>query len=89
MIVANTSFFSTDGDEITDRYSIIINYAKGLFWIDLLSTIPFEYISGLPDGFNLIAIVKVQRLVRLSGFINKSGFDEKFKSLLRIFVIIL
>ena len=46
LIVANTSFFNLDGDEITDRKEIICAYLKGTFILDLLSTIPFDYLSS-------------------------------------------
>ena len=37
------------GDEVSDVKKIAKNYIKGTFWVDLLSTIPFEFIGSILD----------------------------------------
>lgn len=37
-----TTYQNTSGDEMVEPSRIAINYIKGRFWIDLLSTIPFD-----------------------------------------------
>ena len=50
LIACNTSYFNSDGEEIINRYQIIINYMKTTFIIDLLSTFPFEFFSEVSNG---------------------------------------
>ena len=39
----NTTYYDNDGEEIEDKQKIIKHYLKGMFFIDLLSAIPWEY----------------------------------------------
>ena len=53
-----------------------------MFIIDLLSAIPWEYLTSSP--IRLLNLLKIVRLQKLSDIINKANFDEETKSLLRI-----
>ena len=39
------------GDEITNKKQISINYLKGSFWVDVVSTIPFDVIVEMFDKY--------------------------------------
>lgn len=41
----NTTYYDNDGEEIEDKKKIIKHYIGGMFIIDLLSAIPWEYQS--------------------------------------------
>ena len=68
-----TTFQSlTTGDEVTDPKEIAINYLKApRFWIDAVSTIPFDvimsifYDSGVSQKFSLLQMLKLFRVLRL------------------------
>lgn len=42
-----TFFHPTTGEEISDKKEIARNYLKGMFCLDVLSTIPFDSIASL------------------------------------------
>lgn len=42
-----TFFHSTTGEEISERKDIAINYIKGMFLLDVLSTVPFDDLAVL------------------------------------------
>ena len=89
LFIMNTSFFNADGEEILNRRQIIATYMQTTFVVDLLSTIPFEYITTENEILRSFGILKIFRLSRLSGLINKSALDEETKSTMRIAYIIL
>ena len=41
-----TYFHPTTGEEITEKKEIAINYLKGMFILDLLSTIPLDLLAS-------------------------------------------
>lgn len=75
----NTTFYDSDGDEIYKKKRIIMNYMKGMFVIDTLSSIPID--NG---PWKIINILKIVRVFKLPGIINKMNVDEESKSLLRM-----
>eukprot|EP00392_Amoebophrya_sp_AT5.2_P008355 g8376.t1 len=60
-----TAYVDRDGQMITDWNKIRKNYVAGFFWIDLLSTIPFDRIFQVGRGATLIRVVRLIRLVKL------------------------
>lgn len=42
-----TFFHPTTGEEISDKKEIAINYLRGMFFLDVMSTVPFDSIAGL------------------------------------------
>lgn len=79
----NTTYYDSDGEEIFIKKKIRQNYIQGFFFIDLLSSIPFDLIySG--SLFRLINILKIIRIKKLTAIINKLNVDEEKKSFLRI-----
>jgi len=43
-ITFRVAFIDSQGHEVTDCKSIAINYLSGVFWIDLLATLPLDTI---------------------------------------------
>ena len=65
----NTSFVDFHSDHlVTDRFVIGASYMKAWFWLDLVSSIPFDQIpvtSG-NGGSGAVRVVRVLRLLRLT-----------------------
>ena len=78
----NTTYYDNDGEEIEDKKKIMQHYLQGMFIIDLLSAIPWEYMSV--SLLRMLNLLKIVRLQKLGDIINKSNVDEEMKSLLRI-----
>ena len=75
----NTTYYDSDGEEIHSNKLIIFNYMKGMMVIDILSSIPID--SG---PWKIINILKVVRVKKLPGIINKMNVNEESKTLLRM-----
>ena len=80
-----TSYFNPiTGAEVFDPKMIAKNYLKGRFWIDLISTIPFELIdqivstnnSKIGSVFSCLKLIRILRLGRLINYLNES---DEFK----------
>lgn len=89
-----TSFINIlTGDEITDSKSIAINYIGGRFWIDLVSSIPFEIVLPLfineeiSRKFSLLSMLKLFRVLRLSRIITYMNESDDVKLTLRLFKV--
>jgi len=78
----NTSFYDVEGEEVKDRAKIAVHYMKGSFFIDLISTIPFDLIN---EQLSALSILKVIRITRLTKIINKLGFEEETKAVSYLF----
>ena len=89
-----TYFNPITGDEETDLKKIAKNYIKGSFWIDTLSTIPFEKMVHLfietvdtlehsaedhTGKYNVISCLKLVRVLRLGRLINYCNESDDFK----------
>jgi len=81
IVAFNTSYFNADGEEVIDRKLIAIRYIKGLFLIDLISSLPFNLIN---KSLNVLSILKVVRIRRLSIMINKLSLTEESKAYIKI-----
>mmetsp|Transcript_93059 Transcript_93059/g.128239 ORF Transcript_93059/g.128239 Transcript_93059/m.128239 type:complete len:101 (-) Transcript_93059:615-917(-) len=58
---------------------------KGMFLIDLISSLPFSYIH---KSLNVLSILKVVRIRRLSKMINKLSLAEETKAYIKILQLI-
>mmetsp|Transcript_93061 Transcript_93061/g.128241 ORF Transcript_93061/g.128241 Transcript_93061/m.128241 type:complete len:217 (+) Transcript_93061:899-1549(+) len=85
VIAFNTSYYNVDGEEVISRKLIAIRYVKGLFLIDLISSLPFNLIN---KSLNVLSILKVVRIRRLSIMINKLSLDEETKAYIKILQLI-
>lgn len=75
-----TTYVNQIGEEEKLPYNIAINYLKFRFWIDIISTIPFEDLvaflpetsanSSLKNQVVLISCLKLFRILRLGKLIN-------------------
>ena len=78
------------GQEVYDLKSIAIQYIKGKFWIDLLASIPLDYILLIiknNDGslfFSLLSLLKLIRVLRLSRLITHLNIKNELKISLRL-----
>lgn len=62
-------------------------YLKSRFWIDLLSTIPFDLFFSTDGGlavFRLFGLLKVVRVTRLNRIINLMNVKDDFKMTLKL-----
>lgn len=87
---------SSGGDEVTEPKQIAILYLKGRFWIDLLSTIPFDMFFSTDGGLaalKLFGLLKVFRVTRLNKIINiinvKDDLKMTFKLLKLVYFLVL
>ncbi len=76
------------GKEITNSKKIALRYILSpKFYIDLISSIPFDLI-GTTDILGLLGLLKIVRLSRIQNLIEKSDVKKQNK-LVRIFTIII
>ena len=90
----NTVYFHKESNVyITDRRKIAKNYCHFWFWIDLVSTIPFDTIADALSSSSLhsnqIASVKLIRIIRLTRLakLYKMSKSQSFKEMLESFFI--
>ena len=81
-----TFFHSTTGEEISERKDIAINYIKGMFLFDVLSTVPFDELAVLfvsedtdSDSLQAISLLKTIRVLRLSKLIAFLNATDEIK----------
>lgn len=86
-----TSYINSDGDEITDRRKIIVNYLKGYFFIDFCAAFPIDnFIVMLVDNSEgatdalLSDLLKLSRIFRLSRILRFSRLTDTVKSFYRL-----
>ena len=84
------------GEEIKKPSKIACNYLSGKFWVDLVSTIPFEDVliffpenhfenqEDLQKKVVIISCLKLIRILRLAKLINHLNSSDDFKLQLRL-----
>ncbi|CAI2363764.1 unnamed protein product [Moneuplotes crassus] len=79
------------GEDIYDCKIIAAKYFQGKFWIDLLASIPFDFItiffSGVDSGsltFQLFGLLKLVRVLRLSRLITYMNLQDELKMSLKL-----
>ena len=87
MVQFRTTYFSVEGEEVRDWKKIAKRYMKGMFFIDFIATVPWNYI-GL-DQLRLLKICKVTRITRFDKVIQKLELKEDQKAMVKIFKLIL
>ncbi|OMJ95209.1 hypothetical protein SteCoe_1414 [Stentor coeruleus] len=66
LVTLNSAYFDKNGHLVTKRSTIFWKYFKSWFWIDLVSCIPFNLISGSKRSYNsLLRLARLPRLVKL------------------------
>lgn len=83
------------GKEILDTKMIIYQYIKGRFFIDLLASIPFDIFTlvifgGKKGGIvlQLISLLKLVRVLRLSKLIAFMNLQNDFKMSLKLIKLV-
>lgn len=83
------------GVEITDGGKIVCQYVKGRFWIDLLASIPFDFmnrliLNGSTNHFiyRLFGLLKLIRILRLSKLIAYMNLKDDMKMSLKLIKLI-
>ena len=93
-----TTFHNTStGDEVINPKKIAAAYASSIrFWIDILSTIPFDVIMGFiikesssTNNYQLLSMLKLFRILRLSRIINYMNSTDEIKLSLKLFQLCL
>lgn len=85
------------GEEITDPVEIAYQYVrKGNFYIDLISSLPFSDILSFAHNseafsqvLDIIGLLKLLRMQRISKFIANLNSDASFKTFLKMLMLVL
>jgi len=93
IITFRTTYLDTDlGCEETDTHKIASSYLRGSFAIDFASSVPFG--SFIPDSFpnlksvfNLLGLLKLLRIQRLSSAVTTSNLPQGTKVYLKILMM--
>jgi len=83
-----TTYFSVEGEEVRDWKKIATRYVRGMFFIDLVATIPWSAINAVPT-LTLLKILKVTRITRFTKVIEKVELKESQKAMVKIGKLIL
>lgn len=79
-----TTYLDKEGEEIFSYKMIAKHYMLGgRFVIDVLSTIPFDYLGG-PKLLSLFGLLKITRLARISVIISRLSVNEQAKAILKM-----
>lgn len=90
IITFRTTYLDTTlGKEETDTHKIASAYLHGSFAIDLASSVPFaifvpESLPSVKSYFNLLGLLKLLRIKRLSEAVSKSNLAQGIKVYLKI-----
>jgi hypothetical protein len=90
-----TTYINSIGEEVTDLRKIALHYLRLMFWIDLVSAIPFDLLllifsSSLPvpDAVNLTDMLKLVRVFRLNRMIRFLRSNGESKSQVRLLIML-
>ncbi|OMJ72010.1 hypothetical protein SteCoe_29654 [Stentor coeruleus] len=78
LVTLNTAYFDQCGVLISKRSTIFWKYFKSWFWIDLVSCIPFNLISGSRRSYN--SLLRLARLPRLAKLLRLSRLLKVLKN---------
>ena len=59
-----TTYFSVEGMEVKDMKLIALRYMKGMFFIDVIATIPWSIFESIP----LLVLLKIFKVTRITRF---------------------
>ena len=78
-----TTFLDSFGEEIKDPRKCMENYVYSVgFWIDLISL--FNYPYSVSAALNMVGILKVNRVLRISTLITQSNMEKGPKILMQM-----
>mmetsp|Transcript_25770 Transcript_25770/g.45381 ORF Transcript_25770/g.45381 Transcript_25770/m.45381 type:complete len:948 (-) Transcript_25770:2606-5449(-) len=91
-----TTYIDSSGEEVLELRKIVIEYLKFMFWIDLVSAVPFDIILlifasqlSIPEALNLTDMVKTIRVLRLNRMIRFMRSKSEHKSIYRLVIMML
>ena len=90
VIIFRTAIYGSNMEIVTDTKQIAVAYLKGNFWIDFISTFPFDTMPGrfmrkeLAERFKIFGIFKLIRVVRLNRIIRDLNSKRYVKTSLKI-----
>lgn len=81
------------GEDIIDDKIIAMRYLKGKFWVDILASIPFDFIelfikSNSGFTFQMFGLLKLIRILRLSRLITYMNIKDEVKMSLKLFKLV-
>lgn len=76
-----------EGAQVTDSYKIATRYLKGDFFIDFISSIPIDTITGVPL-LNSVGLLKAFRYRKLGEIIRTANVNAAYKVNLKLAFII-
>jgi hypothetical protein len=72
----NTTYYDAEGEEIDNKQKIRKHYLLTGFFIDFFSSFPVDYMMQ-GSLLRLVNVLKINRVFRLTGIINKMNVDEE------------
>ena len=94
IITFRTAYIDDYGNEISTPKDIAITYLKGVFWVDLLATLPLDQIlkifvadknNPIYESFGVLKLIRVLRLNKIIAFLN---IDQEIKIHMKLFKLI-
>ena len=76
LVQFRTTYFSVEGEEVREWKKIAKRYMKGMFFIDLIATIPWSLVASDIPLLTLLKIFKVTRITRFNKVIQKLELKE-------------
>jgi len=55
----NTTYYDSEGDEISQKRKIVAHYMRGMFTIDLLSSLPLDKIGIFRDVSGFLFLFQI------------------------------
>ena len=89
-----TFIHKVTGEEIIEQRKIAVEYIKTRFFIDLIASIPFDFIAGLfvssgnASTLNIITLLKLVRVLRLGRLISVMKVKDDIKLSLRLLKLV-
>jgi hypothetical protein len=69
-----TTFLEPGGEEVRDPWKIAKAYLKGRFWLDFISSVPFNALLGRSSLLlDMLGLLKLTRVSRIAPTIRKSN----------------
>lgn len=62
VISFRTSFINSEGEEVRDLKKIAKRYLRGMFIVDLLSSIPYSYLGLPPNVRERVSLFKILKI---------------------------
>lgn len=83
VINLRTTYLDSFGEEIKDSRAIVLNYALSVgFWIDIISLLNYPY--SVNPILNMVGIMKVNRVLRISTLITQSNMEKGPKIMMQM-----